>query len=189
MLRSATVVVVSLLYSSVEAADEFSGCWPITIQDAAAFKPPPFERYRTGETYAGPPAAVDLASHPRARIFRTMLRLGAKEGPNFAGHFTIIGWGCGSSCLDFAIVDAKNGAVWFPPFGGISAVHLDTGEGEVQPAYLQLRYERDSSMLVVLGALNDDAATEGIFYFRWDGKRLHMLRRAMSKKEGCERAG
>jgi hypothetical protein len=189
MLRTATIFLMLLAYSAAEAAEQFSGCWPITIQDAAAYDAPTFERHRTSEKYDGPPASVDFGSHPRARTFRTMLRLGAKKGPNFAGHFTIVGWGCGASCLDFAIVDAKNGQVWFPQFRGISAAHLDTATGEPEPNYLQLRFERDSSLLVVLGALNDDQTAEGIFYFKWDGKQLQLLRRLMSKKEDCENAG
>ena len=46
-----------------------------------------------------------------ARRLRTMLRIGAASGPNFAGHYTPVTWGCGVACQEFAIVDAKSGRV------------------------------------------------------------------------------
>ena len=73
---------------------------------------------------AGPPAPVDLRSHPRAPRFRTMLREGARKGPNFAGHFTITYWGCGhTDCATLAIIDARTGRVYFVPFNIESDIH------------------------------------------------------------------
>jgi hypothetical protein len=77
--------------------------------------PPAFVRF-PATIYRGRPARVDLRSHPTARRFRTVLREGARLGPNFAGHYTLIDWGCGTSCRAFAIVDAKTGGVYFPSF-------------------------------------------------------------------------
>jgi len=37
-------------------------------------------------------------------------------GPNFAGHYVIVTWGCGSPCLMAAIVDLETGRVLPPPF-------------------------------------------------------------------------
>jgi hypothetical protein len=79
-------------------------------------QPPRFEDYRVGERFTGIPAAVDLRSHPKARLFRTMLREGAKKGPNFAGHYTVVTWGCGSDCRMIAVVDARTGRVYIAPF-------------------------------------------------------------------------
>jgi hypothetical protein len=45
-------------------------------------------------------------------MYRTRLRDGAKKGPNFADHFTLVAWGCGSSCQEWAIVDARTGQVF-----------------------------------------------------------------------------
>src|ERR1051325_7876212 len=38
-----------------------------------------------------------------------------KQGPNFAGHYFAIRWGCGTGCARMAIVDASNGKVLPPP--------------------------------------------------------------------------
>lgn len=70
-----------------------------------------------GDSYDGKIAEVDLNSHPDARMFRTALWEGVKNGPNFAFYYTIVMWGCGSECHDFAIVDVRDGKVYFPDFG------------------------------------------------------------------------
>jgi hypothetical protein len=95
--------------------DVITGCLPLTIDDAARFRPPMFAEYPVLGDVQGPPAPRNIASHSLARQFRTMLRKGATEGPNFAGHHTIASWGCGSGCVQFAIIDARNGRVFFPP--------------------------------------------------------------------------
>ncbi len=83
-----------------------------TVQAQTAERPPQFEKFPVTQRYTGTPAPVNLNSDPGARRFRTVLRNGAKQGPNFAGHYTVVMWGCGSSCQSIAIVDAKTGAVY-----------------------------------------------------------------------------
>jgi hypothetical protein len=74
---------------------------------------PRFEAYPVHDTFTGTPAPVDLSSAQGARRFRTVLRAGAAKGPNFAGHYTVVQWGCGSPCQSYAIVDARTGRVRF----------------------------------------------------------------------------
>jgi hypothetical protein len=50
-----------------------------------------------------------------ARLYRTRINEGAKAGPNFAGHYTVVRWGCGAGAFMFFVVDAVNGAVYEPP--------------------------------------------------------------------------
>jgi len=57
---------------------------------------------------------IDFSSHPDALKFKTNLIEGVKGGPNFAEHYTIISWGCGTMCQVVAIVDNRDGAVYFP---------------------------------------------------------------------------
>src|ERR1035438_1603912 len=47
------------------------------------------------------------------------MREGAAMGPNFAGHYTIVTWGCGSSCVSAVVVNANTGAVHRLPFSNI----------------------------------------------------------------------
>jgi ankyrin repeat protein len=76
---------------------------------------PRFEDFPSSPIYKGVPAPVDLRSNPVARSYRTRLRLGARKGANFAGHYTVVSWGCGSNCESTVIVNALTGRV----YGGI----------------------------------------------------------------------
>jgi hypothetical protein len=73
---------------------------------------PRFEDFPISQIYRGVPAPVDLRSNPEAPSYRTRLRQGAGKGPNFAGHYTVVGWGCGSNCESTMIVDALTGRVY-----------------------------------------------------------------------------
>jgi hypothetical protein len=89
-------------------------------------KPPRPEDYHVlkSEMYKSTPTSVVLNSK-RARLYRTVLREGTKKGPNFAGHFTIVTWGAGLGVFSVAVVDARTGKVYFPPFREIG----NTGYG------------------------------------------------------------
>lgn len=63
------------------------------------------------DKFKGKPAAVDLASYKGAKTYRTKLREGAKKGPNFAGHLTVVQIGCGTQCQDNWVIDAKTGKI------------------------------------------------------------------------------
>jgi ankyrin repeat protein len=73
---------------------------------------PRFEDFPVSRIYRGAPAPVDLHSNPEAPSYRTRLTQGARKGPNFAGHYTVVGWGCGSNCESAMLVDALTGRVY-----------------------------------------------------------------------------
>lgn len=75
--------------------------------------------YAVHEHFDGRPAEVKLSSAKDKR-YKTMLRRHAKNGPNFAGHFTLIAIGCGLDSFFIAVIDAKTGVVHWPPFGCIT---------------------------------------------------------------------
>jgi len=167
-------------------ADSLTGCLPITIKDVATLDPPRFEQFPAPLVTIAKPAAPNLASHPEAVQFKTVLREGARGGPNFVGQFTIIGWGCGTACLDFGIVDAKDGHVFFPAeIRAVSVMNVAAAPDEPAPDYDALRFRRDSNLLVLLGAPNEDESKEGIAYYRWDGKALIPVKAYPSTKAQC----
>lgn len=87
-----------------------------SVLQSGAAETPRFESYAVTNVFRGKPAPLDLKSHPRAREYRTRLREGAKEKPNFAGSYTLVTWGCGSPCQEVALIDARDGKVYFAPF-------------------------------------------------------------------------
>jgi hypothetical protein len=106
------------------------------------------------------PAAVRLDSQ-RARRFRTVLRAGSREGPNFAGHYTVVVWGCGLDSFELAVVDAVDGRVYFPPFGCIT---LAGGFGLPPPEGTEPvpnpAYRLDSKVLVTIGVDDSEDAED-----------------------------
>jgi hypothetical protein len=73
---------------------------------------PKFTDFPSPDVFKGAAAKVDLRSHVLAMMYRTQLRNQAPKGPNFAGHFTIAEWGCGSNCQAHMIIDAITGKVY-----------------------------------------------------------------------------
>src|SRR5262244_2754969 len=64
--------------------------------------------------------SIDFKHNPDARTFRTRLGEALKEGVNFAGHYVVAGWGCGTGCVSGAIIDARTGSVFWPTeLGGV----------------------------------------------------------------------
>ncbi len=134
--------------------------------------------------YRGRVAPVNLRSARGARTFRTRLREGAKEGVNFAGHFSLVGWGCGTGCQSVAIIDAKNGAVHFPKELYAFGVWLFSDDGEV------LTFRPDSRLLVLSGFPNSETESAepkaGLYYYEWTGKRLRLVKFVEKRRETGE---
>ena len=63
------------------------------------------------ERFDGIPNPVDFTTLPEARTFYTMITKAVSAGSNFAGHFTLAYWGCGTDCFGYAVVDTKTGEV------------------------------------------------------------------------------
>lgn len=92
-----------------------------------------FKDFANVESFGGIPAAVQFATWKEAVNFKTALTKGAKNGPNFAGYFTVISWGCGTGCQNSAVVNAKTGQII--AFG--------------IPSQVGLGYSKESRLLIV----------------------------------------
>ena len=64
------------------------------------------------EVYKGKLKDPDFTTNPEAKMFKTRITDGCKEGINFAGHYTLIYWGCGTECQIGVIVDRKTGKIY-----------------------------------------------------------------------------
>jgi len=112
-------------------------------------------------------------SSGRARRYRTAIREGAAQGPNFADHYTIIRIGCGAATLCIAIADATTGHVYFPQaLASAEALIVDTGRMEVDT----LNFRRDSRLLIVVGSPNERTRRAGISTYIWRSGRLNLVR-------------
>jgi hypothetical protein len=125
----------------------------------------PFGKYPVSSTFKGTPAPAQPVSKTAHR-FRTVISDGAKKGPNFAGHYTIVTWGCGTACAQFAIVDAISGRVFDTPFSGVS---FESEQGEFfQQSGIQ--YQLNSSLLVIQGCPDEKDCAQHLY--NWKNDRL-----------------
>jgi len=133
------------------------------VAPAPAAVAPRFEEYAVPDTFRSAPAPVDLASDSLGRRFRTRLREGAAEGPNFAGAFTIVSWGCGTGCETHVVVDARTGRIY--------PQTITTSAGAL--------YRRGSALLVAdppdPAAPADCASCGQTAYYLWRGDHFEPL--------------
>jgi hypothetical protein len=186
MISAAFILVIASL-GIAQGAE--SGCYPINATDLRRRDALRFDDFRVEAVAQGRPVPVDFGRHPLARRYRTVLSGGARKGPNFAGHFTVIGWGCGSSCVQFAVVDARNGTVFFPQgFASVSGVRVNSEGFEPDASsggYWGLRYRIDSRLLIVLGALDESADREGATYLLFDEGVFRQVSTTYLRKRRC----
>ena len=130
-------------------------------------KTPRYTDYPVKEIYKGRPAPVRIDSR-RARMFRTRLREDAREGPNFAGHYTVVFWGCGTGCAQLAVVDARTGKVFWP-----SLEYMDIPDREGDPGY-----RLDSRLLIITQANYDVRQSFTAYFYLIDNNGLRLIRRA-----------
>lgn len=79
-----------------------------------------FKRYRPKrsfedfpyEVYNGELRDPNFESNPNYKKFITRITNECKEGVNFAGHYTMVTWGCGSPCQRGVVVDRKTGEIF-----------------------------------------------------------------------------
>jgi hypothetical protein len=136
-----------------------------------------FNDFPVEEIYRGTPALPKLVN-PDQRTFRTMIRRGAKNHVEFAGHYTVPEWGCGTECFQLAIVDSITGKVYDVPF---SAVHLPMDWLESHggyDAYKKMEFYPDSRLLRFAGCPNERDC--GYYdYIMIDGKGLKLIRKEL----------
>jgi hypothetical protein len=99
----------------------------------------------------------------------------AKKGPDFAGHFVIEQFTCGSVCTNFVIVNVTTSEVFHNDFN-VANSFCGNKPGA------QLMYRPDSKLLIVNGAIELVSRTKGFidgpcghFYFVWDGRSLKQI--------------
>lgn len=125
---------------------------------------------------------VNLKSHKTASMFRTNLRNAAKEGVNFAGHYILTTWGCGTNCSQSAIIDARNGRVFFPRILEGAGFGFCDLPDDTEP----IVYHADSRLLVLSGFKGGDLELErarcGIYYLEWTGTDFKQVKFVEKKR-------
>jgi len=170
------------------------------LQTAAAQsapKPlPKFEDYPVKGAFNQVPHSPILATQEQQR-YRTRIREGVEKGwgvwingewgkeqnrpgPNFAGHYIVIVWGCGSGCLRMAMSNAETGTIYNPPLSedvGLALPMLVFPNSAGRAA--DVEYRSDSRLMVIRATPHSDRrnAAPYAFYFLWQDERWTLLMR------------
>jgi hypothetical protein len=101
---------------------------PLLLLPSAKAQTIAFSDYPAIPSHVGRPAMPRLVT-PEQKRFRHVLQRAItkgynvveggteheRRGPNFAGVFVLVQWGCGSDCMQAAIIDTRDGTVLAPP--------------------------------------------------------------------------
>jgi hypothetical protein len=136
---------------------------------AAAAQIPTFEEFHVSEVFRGPAAKPVLRTQVQKR-FATQIREQAVAPPNFAGHYKVVEWGCGTSCVSMAVADLATGNVYDGPFSILwygPNYEYEGGDDEWE-------YRVSSRLLVTRGC--PELKNCGTYYFEWRGDHFARLR-------------
>jgi len=84
-------------------------------EDPAAPKLPHFADYPVSEKWVGGAAPIKFQTSAD-RKYRTQFRIARQHPPNFAGHYSVATWGCGTQCIEGGIVDLATGQLITLPY-------------------------------------------------------------------------
>jgi hypothetical protein len=114
----------------------------------------------------------------RDRSYRTSIRNASSKGPNFAGHYAVADWGCGTGCRQFAIVDLHTGRVYDTKFQEVDYHYprqAEASDPSGDPAWWcygdALNFDVSSGLLVVEGCLDGEECGRNYFVIEADGLR------------------
>lgn len=154
------------LYAFILAA-----CLPYA---ALAAPVPQFKDYPATPLYSGQPHALVLDEF--GKLFKTRLREALKEKPNFAGHYVLTIWGCGTSCLSGGIVDKISGKAYPLP-------EILMGVMPLKPEFQdqddrELIYKPNSRLLIMAGAFDTDKPGHDdlVKFYEFRGSKFLLLK-------------
>lgn len=70
-----------------------------------------FKDYQV-DVYQGKLVNPDFSTNPNSKKFITRIKNECLNGINFAGHYTLVTWGCGSPCQSGVVVNRKTGKIY-----------------------------------------------------------------------------
>lgn len=128
-------------------------------------KTPKYESYPAKVVYAEAQPPLVLATK-LAKRYKTVITEESAKPVNFAGHYRVATWGCGTDCRGFAIINKQTGAVYTLPglveVAGVMGIEED-----------RLAFKADSRLFVITGIQND--SIEGKFFYLWEKEKLRLL--------------
>jgi hypothetical protein len=114
---------------------------------------------------AKPKVPKNWDEDPRLRFQDSV---GESNTANFAGHYFVATWGCGTTCVWGGIVEAKSGRV----------VELPSVSGwfDVHDKFEAIDFRHNSRLIVLSGARGEDKRDMGRHYYVLENGKLRLLK-------------
>jgi hypothetical protein len=146
----------------------------ITCTASSQVKVPRFEDYRENAVFKGRNHPVVLTQE--SRQFRTRIRDASRRKPNFAGHYIVETWGCGTSCVMGAVIDASTGNVYMLPF---TVCCWENYTDDFEPIQF-----RPNSRLIIFNGARDEKEGDAIsHYYKFENNKFIQLDSAKKTRE------
>ncbi|HEL4244546.1 hypothetical protein I5U23_13835 [Stenotrophomonas maltophilia] len=128
---------------------------------------PQLTDYPVAKVYGGPAAGLDMSTH-EARMFKTRMSAALKDGKvEFAGEYTVAGWGCGTGCFSQTFISLRTGKPLPQSLGG-----------ELGPNIV--RIDPHSALVVAEGTEYDsnyDRTGHYAYFYVLEGHALKLIRK------------
>jgi hypothetical protein len=140
-------------------------------------KAPRFQDFPVSDVYKGKNARLKLARYDRS--YRTRLKWAVEsQKPDFAGRYIVTAWGCGTSCIQGALIDAETGRVsWWPiVLCCWSGEKTEVSNGFSLAGNL-VEFRQDSRLIAFYGeSTGEQGNTHGIHYYKVENGRFILVR-------------
>lgn len=131
---------------------------------------PKFADYPARQVFTGKPAKPRIVTADQ-RYWAEQIVSGK---PNFAGHYRVVDWPCGTECMGLAIIDVTNGAVHAPPLSS------DAWPFSVPIASTDFQYPEyrlDSALFILRNACPEGLEKCSTYYFKWENDAFTVVTR------------
>ncbi len=137
-----------------------------------------FKNYKTPKIVNIKKAPLDFKSNATAELFKTTISETYKTAKiDFATYYISVIWGCGTGCINGAIVDVRDGKIYnlpLNPSNAYSGCFSDTTNPDKEDRY---EFEKNSSLFITIFCNDSDAKkmnekllTKTYFVNNWDEK-------------------
>ena len=189
VLTETLVVILLGLSIQVQSSGTNARICFVGAKDLLDDSTPQFQAYLAKSVAPIHPARLDLRSNPIARRYQTVIRREMNSGANFAGSYRVAVWGCGSSCAQFAVVNLKTGhVITAQDVKSVSDVHFAADDflPKTDSDSWGFRFRKNSRLLVLIGALNEDDSKAGAFYYVLNDEKLSLIHKTIAARNTCD---
>ncbi len=125
-------------------------------------KVPQFSDY-PAPVFKGKNVAMQL--NENTKNYRTRFGYLKNEKPNFAGHYVIDFFGCGTSCIIGIAFNVRNGATQFLPSGALTACYKEASFTDYE-----IYYRANSRLFITSGGYDNEEGCSTKYFIEQNGQ-------------------